>query len=93
MGCLNLFEVQLPDLKDSSALLSQTCRVLSRIKRQCGFGVNIKAQSVRLGALVPIMDMERSLSREVETQIEALSSSSETACFSKRWTFVERSGS
>jgi D-3-phosphoglycerate dehydrogenase / 2-oxoglutarate reductase len=84
MGCANLPEVQLPDLEDSYRLVNihkDMPGVLSRINGLiANMSVNIKAQaySTRQGVGYLIMDVERSLSREVGKQIEALSSSIRT---------------
>jgi D-3-phosphoglycerate dehydrogenase / 2-oxoglutarate reductase len=84
MGCANLPEVQLPDVEDSYRVVNihkDMPGVLSRINGMIAdMSVNIKAQSynTRQGVGYLIMDVERSLSRAVETQIEALNSSIRT---------------
>ncbi len=84
MGSANLPEVQLPDLEDSYRVVNihrDMPGVLSRINGLIAeMSVNIKAQSysTRQGIGYLIMDVERSLSREVQKQIEALNSSIRT---------------
>jgi len=83
-GCANMPEVQLPEMADSYRVLNihtDVPGVLSRINGLvAGMGVNIKAQSynTRGGIGYLIMDVERSLSREIETQIESLDSNIRT---------------
>jgi len=84
MGCANLPEVQLPAIEESYRVLNihkDMPGVLSRINGLiAAMSVNIKAQSynTRGGIGYLIMDVERSLSREVQQQIEALDSSIRT---------------
>jgi D-3-phosphoglycerate dehydrogenase len=84
MGCANLPEVQLPAIEESYRVLNihkDIPGVLSRINGLiAAMSVNIKAQSynTRGGIGYLIMDVERSLSREVQQQIEALDSSIRT---------------
>jgi D-3-phosphoglycerate dehydrogenase len=84
MGCANLPEVQLPPIEDSYRVLNihkDMPGVLSRINGLiAAMGVNIKAQAynTRGGVGYLIMDVERSLSRAVQEQIEALESSIRT---------------
>ena len=82
--CANLPEVQLSEIEDSYRMLNihkDVPGVLSRINGLvAAMSVNIKAQSynTRNGIGYLIMDVERSLSRAVETQIEALDTSIRT---------------
>jgi len=82
--CANLPEVQLPEIEDSYRVLNihtDMPGVLSRINGLiAAMSVNIKAQSynTRNGIGYLIMDVERSLSRAVEKQIEALDTSIRT---------------
>jgi D-3-phosphoglycerate dehydrogenase / 2-oxoglutarate reductase len=84
MGCANLPEVQLPAIEESYRVLNihkDMPGVLSRINGLiAAMSVNIKAQSynTRGGIGYLIMDVERSLSRAVQKQIEALGSSIRT---------------
>ncbi len=84
MGCANLPEVQLQAPEDSYRVLNihkDMPGVLSRINGLIAqMSVNIKAQSynTRKGIGYLIMDVERSLSRAVEAQIEALDTSIRT---------------
>jgi len=84
MGCANLPEVQLSAIEDSYRVLNihkDMPGVLSRINGLvAAMSVNIKAQSynTRGGIGYLIMDVERSLSRAVQNQIEALDSSIRT---------------
>jgi D-3-phosphoglycerate dehydrogenase len=77
-GCTNLPEVQLPAIENSYRVLNihnDVPGVLSRINGLvAGMSVNIKAQSynTRNGIGYLIMDVERSLSRAIEKQIEFL---------------------
>ena len=83
-NCANLPEVQMPEIEDSYRLLNihrDMPGVLSRINGLVAkISVNIKAQSynTRNGVGYLIMDVERSLSRAVEKQIQALDSSIRT---------------
>jgi len=83
-NCANLPEVQLPAMEDSYRLLNihkDMPGVLSRINGLVArIKVNIKAQAynTRQGIGYLIMDVERSLSRAVEPQIEALDTSIRT---------------
>ncbi len=83
-NCANLPEVQLPAIEDSYRVLNihkDMPGVLSRINGLVAkMQVNIKAQSynTRQGIGYLIMDVERSLSRAVEKQIEALDTSIRT---------------
>ncbi len=80
-GCANLPEVQLPAIEDSYRVLNihkDVPGVLSRINGLvASMSVNIKAQSynTRQGIGYLIMDVERSLSRAIEKQIESLDTS------------------
>jgi D-3-phosphoglycerate dehydrogenase / 2-oxoglutarate reductase len=84
IGCSNMPEVQLPAIEDSYRVLNihtDVPGVLSRINGLvAGMGVNIKAQSynTRAGIGYLIMDVERSLSRAIQTQIESLDASIRT---------------
>ena len=84
IGCANMPEVQLPAIEDSYRVLNihkDMPGVLSRINGLvAAMSVNIKAQSynTRGGIGYLIMDVERSLSLAVQTQIEALDSSLRT---------------
>ncbi len=77
-GCVNLPEVELPLLQDSHRVLNihkDVPGVLSRINGLvAAMGVNIKSQflNTRNGVGYLIMDVERSISRAVKKQIEAL---------------------
>jgi D-3-phosphoglycerate dehydrogenase / 2-oxoglutarate reductase len=77
-GCANLPEVQMPPAEESYRILNihkDVPGVLSQINGLvAGRGVNIKAQSynTRNGIGYLIMDVERSLSRIVEKQMELL---------------------
>jgi D-3-phosphoglycerate dehydrogenase len=77
-GCMNLPEVELPLLRDSHRVLNihkDVPGVLSRINGLvAAMGVNIQSQylKTRNGVGYLIMDVERSLSRAVKKQIEAL---------------------
>jgi D-3-phosphoglycerate dehydrogenase / 2-oxoglutarate reductase len=83
-GCANLPEVQLPVIEDSYRVLNihtDVPGVLSRINGLvAGMSVNIKAQSYNThgGIGYLIMDVERSLSRAIEEQIESLDTSIRT---------------
>lgn len=83
-GCVNLPEVQLPVMEDSYRVLNihtDVPGVLSRINGLiAAMKVNIKAQSYNTlnGVGYLIMDVERSLSRAVKTQIESLDTSIRT---------------
>lgn len=78
VGCANLPEVQLPPTEDSCRVLNihkDMPGVLSRINGLiAGKRVNIKAQSYNThnGIGYLIMDVERSISRDIEKQIESL---------------------
>lgn len=84
IGCANLPEVQLEPIENSYRILNihrDMPGVLSRINGLiAGKSVNIKAQSYSthngLGYL--IMDVERSISRNIEKQIESLDSNIRT---------------
>jgi D-3-phosphoglycerate dehydrogenase / 2-oxoglutarate reductase len=84
VGCANMPEVQLSTIEDSYRVINihkDMPGVLSRINGLiAAMSVNIKAQSynTRGGIGYLIMDVERSLSREVQKQIEALGSSIRT---------------
>lgn len=84
IGCANLPEVQMPVLSDSYRLLNihnDEPGVLSGINGLVArMSVNIKAQtySTHNGVGYLIMDVERSLSRDVEKQIDALPASIRT---------------
>jgi D-3-phosphoglycerate dehydrogenase len=77
-GCVNLPEIELPLLQESHRLLNihrDVPGVLGRINGLvAAMGANIKSQvlSTRNGVGYLIMDVERSLSRAVKKQIEAL---------------------
>ena len=83
-GCANLPEVHLPPMADSYRILNihtDVPGVLSRINGLiAGMSVNIKAQSynTRNGVGYLIMDVERSVSREIGKQIESLGSNIRT---------------
>jgi D-3-phosphoglycerate dehydrogenase len=83
-GCVNLPEVELPVLADGHRVLNihrDVPGVLSRINGLvAAMGVNIKSQvlNTRNGVGYLIMDVERSLSRAVKKQIEALDTSIRT---------------
>ena len=83
-NCANLPEVQMPVLEDSYRVLNihrDVPGVLSRINGLiAGMSVNIKAQSynTRNGVGYLIMDVERSLSRNIGEQIELLDTSIRT---------------
>jgi D-3-phosphoglycerate dehydrogenase len=83
-GCTNLPEVQMPLLKDSHRVLNihkDVPGVLSKINGLIGSrDVNIKAQSysTRDGIGYLMMDVERSLPRSIQQQIEALDSNIRT---------------
>jgi D-3-phosphoglycerate dehydrogenase len=84
IGCANLPEVQLEPIEDSYRILNinkDMPGVLSRINGLiAGKSVNIKAQSysTRSGIGYLIMDVERSISRDIEKQIDSLDSSIRT---------------
>ncbi len=84
IGCANVPEVQLSAIEDSYRVLNihrDMPGVLSRINGLvAAMSVNIKAQSynTRGGIGYLIMDVERSLSRAVQQQIQALDSSIRT---------------
>lgn len=88
INCANLPEVQMPEIEDSYRLLNihrDMPGVLGRINGLVAkIGVNIKAQkyNTRNGVGYLIMDVERSLSRTVERQIETLDSSIRTRLLS-----------
>jgi D-3-phosphoglycerate dehydrogenase len=77
-GCANMPEVQMPEIENSFRVLNihkDVPGVLSQINGLvAGMRVNIKAQSynTRGGVGYLIMDVERSLSRDIEKQIESL---------------------
>lgn len=83
-GCANLPEVHLPPVEDSYRILNihtDVPGVLSRINGLiAGMRVNIKAQSynTRHGLGYLIMDVERSVSRDIGKQIETLDSNIRT---------------
>ena len=83
-GCANLPEVHLPPMADSYRILNihtDVPGVLSRINGLiAGMSVNIKAQSynTRNGVGYLIMDVERSVSRNIGKQIESLDSNIRT---------------
>jgi D-3-phosphoglycerate dehydrogenase len=83
-GVANLPEVQLPVLEDSYRVLNihkDVPGVLSGINGLiAGMSVNIKAQSynTRSGVGYLIMDVERSISRDIKRQIESLDSNIRT---------------
>ncbi len=83
-GCANLPEVHMPAMEDSFRILNihtDVPGVLSRINGLiAGMSVNIKAQSynTRSGIGYLIMDVERSLSRNIGGQIESLDSNIRT---------------
>jgi D-3-phosphoglycerate dehydrogenase / 2-oxoglutarate reductase len=83
-GCANLPEVQMPPAEESNRILNihkDVPGVLSQINGLvAGRGANIKAQSynTRNGIGYLIMDVEKSLSRIVEKQIELLASNIRT---------------
>jgi len=83
-GCANLPEVHLPPVEDSYRILNihtDVPGVLSRINGLiAGMRVNIKAQSynTRHGLGYLIMDVERSVSRDIGKQIENLDSNIRT---------------
>lgn len=83
-GCANLPEVHLPPVEDSYRILNihtDVPGVLSRINGLiAGMSVNIKAQSynTRNGVGYLIMDVERSVSRNIGKQIEKLGSNIRT---------------
>lgn len=83
-GCANLPEVHLPVIEDSYRMVNihkDMPGVLSRINGLiAGMCVNIKAQSynTRNGIGYLLMDVERSLPRDIERQIEALDSNVRT---------------
>jgi D-3-phosphoglycerate dehydrogenase / 2-oxoglutarate reductase len=83
-GCANLPEVQMPVLDASYRVLNihtDVPGVLSRINGLvAGMSINIKAQSynTRGGIGYLIMDVEQSLSRAIERQIESLDTSIRT---------------
>ena len=83
-GCSNLPEVHLPLVEDSYRILNihkDVPGVLSRINGLiAGMSVNIKAQSynTRNGVGYLIMDVERSVSRNIGKQIESLDSNIRT---------------
>jgi D-3-phosphoglycerate dehydrogenase / 2-oxoglutarate reductase len=76
-GCANLPEVMMPPIEDSFRVLNihkDVPGVLSRINGLvAGMSVNIKAQSyhTRDGIGYLIMDVEKSLPRDIEKQIES----------------------
>jgi D-3-phosphoglycerate dehydrogenase len=78
IGCTNLPEVQMPVLKDSYRILNihrDVPGVLSRINGLIGSrNVNIKAQSYSTtnGIGYLMMDVERSLPRSIQEQIDSL---------------------
>jgi D-3-phosphoglycerate dehydrogenase len=84
IGCANLPEVQLPPIEDSCRVLNihkDMPGVLSQINGLiAGKCVNIKAQSYNThnGIGYLIMDVERSISRNIEKQIESLDSNIRT---------------
>ena len=84
VGCANLPEVQLPPAEDSCRVLNihkDMPGVLSRINGLiAGKRVNIKAQSYNThnGVGYLIMDVERSISLDIEKQIESLHSNIRT---------------
>jgi D-3-phosphoglycerate dehydrogenase len=83
-GSANMPEVQLPAIEDSCRILNihrDVPGVLSRINGLvAGMSVNIKAQSynTRGGIGYLIMDVERNVSRNIETQIQYLDTSIRT---------------
>jgi D-3-phosphoglycerate dehydrogenase len=84
IGCANLPEVQLEPIEDSYRILNihkDMPGVLSRINGLiAGKSVNIKAQSYNThnGIGYLIIDVERSISRNIEKQIESLDSNIRT---------------
>jgi D-3-phosphoglycerate dehydrogenase len=84
IGCANLPEVQLPPVEDSYRVLNihkDMPGVLSQINGIiAGKSVNIKAQSYNThnGVGYLIMDVERSIPRGIEKQIESLDSNIRT---------------